>query len=159
PRRRGMVWALLGREGDRRARQRHRLHDRGLLGGAAPVPDRLRGHLRAVPHARRRGARPPPSEARMMLQGWTLTWIIFFPLVAAGLIAVMPARAERAIRIWATVVALDEAGFALPLWWQVVPGRPGWQLAEERAWIPAIGASYRLGVDGISAMLVLLTVV
>src|SRR4029453_18537605 len=103
PRRRGMAVALLGREGDRRARQRHRLHDRGLLGGAAPVPDRLRGHLRAVPHARRRGACPPPSEARMMLQGWTLTWIIFFPLVAAGLIAVMPARAERAIRIWATV--------------------------------------------------------
>jgi NADH-quinone oxidoreductase subunit M len=54
-------------------------------------------------------------------------------------------------------VALAEFALSLPLWWQVIPWQPGWQLVEKRAWLPALGAQYYLGVDGISMLLVLLT--
>ncbi len=34
---------------------------------------------------------------------------------------------------------------------------PGFQLIEKAAWIPSIGADYRLGIDGISLLLIMLT--
>jgi NADH-quinone oxidoreductase subunit M len=93
------------------------------------------------------------------VSGYWLSWLIFFPLGAAVLTVLLPPRMERAIRAWATIAALGEVAFALPLWWRVVPGQAGWQFAEQRAWLPAFGATYSLGVDGISMLLVLLTVV
>ena len=86
-----------------------------------------------------------------------LSFLIFFPLAAAALIAVMPSGAHRQIKLWATVAAFAELVFSLPLWWRVVPGQPGFQFEERIDWIPAIGAQYHLGVDGISGLLVLLT--
>ena len=69
------------------------------------------------------------------------------------------ARREGLIRTWATLVAVAEVAIALPLWWRLDPQQPGWQFAEKRSWLPAFGASYSLGVDGVSVLLVLLTVV
>jgi NADH-quinone oxidoreductase subunit M len=86
-----------------------------------------------------------------------LSFLVFFPLAAGVLIALLPAGANRAVRLWATVAALAEFGFSLPLWWRVVPARPGFQFEESLAWIPSIGARYHLGVDGLSALLALLT--
>ncbi len=86
-----------------------------------------------------------------------LTLLIFFPLAAAALIALMPESASRAARTWATAAALVEFGLSLPLWWRVVPGQPGFQFEENLSWIPAIGARYHLGVDGVSGLLALLT--
>jgi NADH-quinone oxidoreductase subunit M len=88
-----------------------------------------------------------------------LSWLIFFPLVSAGCVALLPARASRVIRVWASLAAVAEVAFALPLWWRLVPGNPGWQFAEQRNWLPGLGASYSLGADGISVPLALLTVV
>jgi len=88
-----------------------------------------------------------------------LSWLVFFPLLAAVGIALLPATATRAIRAWAVTAAFAEAVFSLPLWWRLVPTDPGWQFEEKRAWLPALGASYHLGADGISALLVLLTTV
>ena len=93
------------------------------------------------------------------MTGYWLSWLIFFPLGAAVLIALLPPRMERVIRGWATIAAIGEVALALPLWWRVVPGQAGWQFAEQRTWLPAFGANYSLGVDGISMLLVLLTVV
>jgi NADH-quinone oxidoreductase subunit M len=92
----------------------------------------------------------------------TLPWlsiIVFFPLLAAAITAVLPQRAEKLIRGWATLAALAELGIAAPLWWKLQPQTQGWQFIERRDWIPAFGASYSLGVDGISMLLVLLTTV
>jgi NADH-quinone oxidoreductase subunit M len=88
-----------------------------------------------------------------------LSFLLFFPLVAAALVALVPRGAERQAKLWATVAAAIELVASLPLWTQVLPGAPGFQFEEKVAWIPAIGASYHLGVDGISALLVLLTTV
>src|SRR5262249_39678417 len=72
-------------------------------------------------------------------------------------LALLPQTAARAIRLTATAIALLELGLSLPLWWRFQPGVPGWQFAESKPWLPAIGASYALGIDGISVLLVLLT--
>ncbi len=88
-----------------------------------------------------------------------LTLIVFFPLAGAVLLALMPAEAERAIKRGAMVLALLEVALSIPLWWRFQPGVAGWQFAESRPWLPALGATYALGVDGISLLLVLLTTV
>ena len=88
-----------------------------------------------------------------------LTWLIFFPLLGAALLMCFPAGADRAIRRWATTVALGELAFSLPLWWRYRPATPGWQFEEVRPWLPSLGASWHVGVDGVSALLVLLTTV
>ena len=51
------------------------------------------------------------------------------------------------------------AGFAvsLPLWFWYQPQGERWQFVERAEWIPSIGASYFLGVDGFSVLLILLT--
>jgi len=86
-----------------------------------------------------------------------LTLILFFPLAAAALIALLPAEAAGLHRRLAFGASLIEFGLSLPLWWRYLPGQPGWQFVEKRDWIPAIGAEYYLGVDGISMLLILLT--
>ena len=85
--------------------------------------------------------------------------LIFFPLAGAAAIALLPATADRAVRRWATTFALGEVALSLPLWWRYEPGRPGWQFEELRPWIPALGASWHVGADGVSMLLVLLTTV
>jgi NADH-quinone oxidoreductase subunit M len=86
-----------------------------------------------------------------------LTTLVFLPLFAAVLLLLMPKSAEKSARQWATVAAALEFVLSLPLWWRVVPGLPGFQFEEKVAWIPSVGASYHLGVDGLSALLALLT--
>ncbi len=86
-----------------------------------------------------------------------LSFLVFFPLVAAALLALMPRGAERSAKLWATLAAAIEFAVSLPLWWRIVPGTPGFQFEEKVAWIPSIGATYHLGVDGVSGLLALLT--
>src|SRR5499427_10808785 len=88
-----------------------------------------------------------------------LSTIVFLPLAAAVVTVLLPANQPRLIRTWATLASLVELAVALPLWWRLVPSAPGWQFAEVHPWLPAFGASYSLGVDGVSVLLVLLTVV
>jgi len=86
-----------------------------------------------------------------------LSFLIFFPLAAAAVIAVMPRGAERSARLWATVAAGVEFLVSLPLWWRLSRGEGGFQFEEKLPWIPSVGANYHLGVDGVSGLLALLT--
>ena len=88
-----------------------------------------------------------------------LSWLVFFPLLCAVLIAVVPGLSGRTLRWLATIAALLELAFSLPLWWRYVPGEPGWQFVEQLQWIPALGATYHMGADGMGVLLALLTTV
>jgi len=85
-----------------------------------------------------------------------LTFLTFFPVAGGLLVLTVPRARERLARIVAFVIALAELGASLPLFVRFQPGA-GMQLQERVAWIPSIGASYHLGVDGVSVLLVLLT--
>lgn len=83
-----------------------------------------------------------------------ITVLILLPLAGALFVAVSRPRAARAI-------ALGFCGLsaitAFCLWRQFDPSGGGIQLAERHPWIPAIGAEYFLGLDGLSLLLVILT--
>ncbi|MCI0345793.1 MAG: NADH-quinone oxidoreductase subunit M [Chloroflexi bacterium] len=82
-----------------------------------------------------------------------LTVITFLPLVGAIIIALFPARAARGIGL---ATALLTWVFSLLLA-SGFPSGDGFRYVEEVSWIPLFGIEYKLGVDGLSLLLVLLT--
>ncbi|NOT34737.1 MAG: NADH-quinone oxidoreductase subunit M [Candidatus Eisenbacteria bacterium] len=90
------------------------------------------------------------------MHGTWLSWIVFLPLIGAAAVMLLP---QRFTRLVATLFAAAEVAIALPLWWRMDSSNGAWQFAELRDWIPSWGASYSLAVDGISSLLVLMTVV
>ncbi len=86
-----------------------------------------------------------------------LSVIIFSPIVAALILLMMPADRKTEIR----VVALMTAAFALilSLWVYLNydQAAAGYQFIEKYDWMPQLGISLHLGVDGISTPLLLLT--
>jgi NADH-quinone oxidoreductase subunit M len=80
--------------------------------------------------------------------------LIMVPLVGALALFTAPARNARPIALlFNALAALD----ALVLWQHFDIRAAGLQLVERHTWIPAIGAEYLVGIDGLSLLLVLLT--
>lgn len=84
-----------------------------------------------------------------------LSLTVFLPLVSAMILACVPK--ENWIRPTALVLALAQFVLSLGLFLQYDPTTPALQLVEFIPWVPALGVSYFLGVDGISFWLILLT--
>jgi len=85
---------------------------------------------------------------------WAVSALLLIPL--AGAVAIWPAPARSAKRI-ALAVALVELAVSLGLWWAYDPGGPAMQIGGYLDWIPKWGITYRVGIDGISLFMVLLT--
>jgi len=81
-----------------------------------------------------------------------LTTLIVLPLLWALLLLVI--RDERLLRSAAMAGALVQLVLALILVYHFVPAVPDIQFAEQINWMPALGSSYHLGVDGISVLFV-----
>jgi NADH-quinone oxidoreductase subunit M len=84
-----------------------------------------------------------------------LSVTIFLPLVGALLIATLNPEAKgnaRWIALWTTIVTF---AVSLLIWINFDPTTPGFQFVEERAWLGSL--KYKLGVDGISMLFVILT--
>jgi NADH-quinone oxidoreductase subunit M len=86
-----------------------------------------------------------------------LSLVLFTPLAGALLVLLLPRRHQTAIRWVANAAGAAGFGVSLPLWFRFQTQGDPWQFVERAAWIPSIGAEYFLGVDGLSALLVLLT--
>src|SRR5687767_13700404 len=88
------------------------------------------------------------------MNDWLLTAVIFLPLAGALVIGFSPSR-------WARLLALGTAlvTWVVSLWIAAVfdAGIEGFQLGIELEWIPIFGIEYKLGIDGLSLLLVLLT--
>ena len=84
-----------------------------------------------------------------------LSIIVFLPLVGALLVSLLPASAARPVALGAALLTwiaslLLVVGFSA--------GRGGlFQFTEELSWIPMFGIEYKLGVDGLSLLMVVLT--
>jgi len=87
-----------------------------------------------------------------------LTIAVALPLLAAASIALLPVAARRAPWLIATATSTLTFG-ALVGTWARFDGGAGMQLVEEATWIPSIDVAWRLGVDGMSLALSLLTAV
>jgi NADH-quinone oxidoreductase subunit M len=85
-----------------------------------------------------------------------LSLLILLPLGGAVLLALMPRAAEDAIRRAALLFTLIPFAASLLLL-QSFESIAAFQFVEQLAWVPAFGVSYKVGLDGISLWLVLLT--
>jgi NADH-quinone oxidoreductase subunit M len=88
-----------------------------------------------------------------------LSIIIFLPLVAAAILAVFLRGDDEAAQTnakWLAMIATTATFVvSLALLFQFDPQNTGFQFVEERPWI--LGLTYKLGVDGISILFVMLT--
>ena len=85
-----------------------------------------------------------------------LSLLIIFPLFAAFVIAFIPRQATNTLRATSVVFMLLE--LVASLW--LFDGdytTAAYQFVEQYEWIPALGISYKVGIDGISLWLVMLT--
>jgi NADH-quinone oxidoreductase subunit M len=83
-----------------------------------------------------------------------LSIITFLPLVGAIVLAIAPVTAARPIALG---TALLTWVVSLLLLIGYLPGSAPFQFTETYQWIPLFGIQYKLGVDGLSAAMVVLT--
>jgi NADH-quinone oxidoreductase subunit M len=89
-----------------------------------------------------------------------LSVITYTPLVGALLLLLPVFRGKErddAVRWVANLFGLLGFVVSLPLWLWFDRRAEGFQFIERADWIPSIGVQYLFGVDGISALLILLT--
>ena len=81
------------------------------------------------------------------------------PLLGALLIAVLPATNTKLVKQVAFAISLLVAGVGISAALGFDLNKSGFQYVEKYSWIPALGINYQLGVDGISLILILLSVI
>lgn len=87
-----------------------------------------------------------------------LSAIIFLPLVAALVIALVPDKEGKTVRWYGLGVALlDFVLMIFALWQNYDFQSSALQMTESYSWIPQIGFNWSLGIDGLSMPLILLT--
>jgi NADH-quinone oxidoreductase subunit M len=83
--------------------------------------------------------------------------IVFLPLLGAIVVALLPGGRTDLIRWTALGFALAAWVVSLVLLVGFVPGRPGFEYIDQADWIPLFGIQYKVGVDGLSMAMVVLT--
>lgn len=86
-----------------------------------------------------------------------LSVIIFSPIVAAMIILLMPAERKTEIRMMALMTAIFALVLSFWVYLNYDQAAAGYQFIEKYDWMPQLGISLHLGVDGISTPLLLLT--
>ena len=87
-----------------------------------------------------------------------LTSMGLLPLIGAGLIALLPATNAKLVKQSALLVSVLVAALGITMTVGFDRGVTGFQYVERYSWIPSLGISYQLGIDGISLILILLSV-
>jgi NAD(P)H-quinone oxidoreductase subunit 4 len=86
-----------------------------------------------------------------------LTAIILFPLIAAAIIPLLPAKDSKNVRRYALGVGIaDFALMCYAFWTHYDASNASFQLVETYAWVPQLGLNWSVSVDGLSMPLVLL---
>ena len=95
---------------------------------------------------------------------WILPVLLFLPLAGAAAVWIHGAVAAESpdggfaqVRVVALSLFALEALLSLGLWWSVNPASAAWQGYLSIPWIPMWGVAFKVGVDGIAMMLILLT--
>ncbi len=86
-----------------------------------------------------------------------LTLLTVLPLAGAA-VAVIAGKHARAV---ALIVTLASLALALAVWaeWTRGPVIGGYGLIEQHAWAPSLGIEYHLGVDGLGALMLVLSAI
>ncbi len=85
-----------------------------------------------------------------------LTILLFLPAVG-GILAWIASRWSTRLTRWIALVTMIIHLILVVILWATVPSHPGWMMEVNVPWIPNLGISYHLGLDGFSLLLLLLT--
>ena len=85
-----------------------------------------------------------------------LSVITFTPAIAAVLLLMLPKERKTEARVLAAAASFVSMALSFWIYFAYDRSQAGFQFVEQIPWIPAIGASYHVGVDGISLPLILL---
>jgi len=88
---------------------------------------------------------------------WLVSLVVFQPILAAVLVALLPQNERRLVRAWTFLAMLVNFGLTVLLYVVFDPKGPEFQLEQRLPWIPDFGISYHVGVDGLAVSLMLLT--
>jgi NADH-quinone oxidoreductase subunit M len=86
-----------------------------------------------------------------------LSIVLFSPMAALVVLFLIPGKSKDLMRVWANLSTFAAFLFSLLLVSRFQVGAPGFQFEEKVSWIPALGVTYHIGIDGISLLLVMLT--
>jgi NADH-quinone oxidoreductase subunit M len=95
------------------------------------------------------------------MSGSLLTLLVFLPAFGALCVALLPREEhgqQRAVGLGFMLLTLGAALWAA-FAFDAAPGAPEFQLQAQLPWVPSLGFSYHVGVDGIALVLILLTAV
>ncbi len=85
-----------------------------------------------------------------------LTVLVFLPLIGA---IVIFAVKDASVRLLALGITVADFLISLPLWWLFDASSGQMQFVESARWIPALSINYKLGLDGISLPLIIMTTI
>src|SRR3954451_8877787 len=85
-----------------------------------------------------------------------LSIVLFTPLVGLLVLLLIPSSNARAIKLWANIATLLGFLVSLPLVLNFDHTKD-YQFVEKASWIPSLGATYHIGIDGLGLLLVMLT--
>jgi NADH-quinone oxidoreductase subunit M len=91
------------------------------------------------------------------LSPWLITVVVFQPLLAAVVVALLPQNEKRLVRGWTFIALLVNFGLTVLLYAAFEPRGAEFQLEQRIPWISELGISYHVGVDGLAVSLMLLT--
>ena len=86
-----------------------------------------------------------------------LSLLIFFPLLGTMVLLFIGKENAKALRTVAFLFSIAEFFISLPLFFAFDSTTASMQFVEDWWWVKDYGISYKLGIDGISLLLVLLT--
>jgi NADH-quinone oxidoreductase subunit M len=89
-----------------------------------------------------------------------LTGLILLPLLGAVVVFLIPRQHTRMARWVALGFSLVVCVLAIGLFYNVQSNPPGpdqWAYEAQTEWFPQLGATWHVGVDGLSATMILLT--
>jgi len=86
-----------------------------------------------------------------------LSLVICLPLAGALLLLTFPRHEHNGARGFTIGLSLIECLLTFIVWQRFDATNPAMQLVEKAEWIPSMGISYSLGIDGLSILLVLLS--
>lgn len=92
-----------------------------------------------------------------MEQSLLLTFLLFTPLVGAMLLLFIPKGKDNLIRVGGLVISIVAFVISLLIYFDFDPSTAQFQFLHDVEWISALNIHYKVGVDGLSLILVLLT--
>ena len=86
-----------------------------------------------------------------------LSVIVFTPIIAAILILLIPAERKTEVRVTALAAAIIAMLLSVWVYFSYDIPAGGYQFTEQYNWLPQLGITFFVGIDGMSAPLLLLT--